>query len=484
MVGRAGRWSSSATASTSAPTASIALEPIGDDRGDGRRTRVWVEGMPEPLIASRTERTILADMEQATRRRHRASGAAAAPRRRCSSDGAAAHRRLAAAAAAARACCRCRRRLLAPDGALDEEMVDVPANVLLLRGDGRHRAGRCRLWPGRRRLAGRQRRPARSAGRRRRARPTQIELVVLTHLDFDHCGGCLQLPWSRRGRSRPAPSRPTASGRGGDSRSWNRRAGWSGSRTAGRLRPASSLRAAPGHRVGHSLVEVGGSLVHLADVVHHPLHVEHPQWDRGFDSDEELALATRRRAARRAGATGRHRDRLAHRRRRAGSCGDAAVGCAGRTRDRPARAWTGDPVAAARRLIGWTLLVDGVGGPIVETEAYRPRRSRLACVPGSDGPKRGHVRAAAGGSTSTCPTASTGASTSSAGRRGVGARGADPGARAGARRRSDASGGGAARPPARAGRRARPSRPGAGRRAAGWPAGPARRCSHPTGRGG
>lgn len=31
----------------------------------------------------------------------------------------------------------------------------------------------------------------------------------------------------------------------------------------------------------------------------------------------------------------------------------------------------GDPVAAACSLIGWTLLVDGVGGPIVETEAYR-----------------------------------------------------------------------------------------------------------------
>ena len=31
----------------------------------------------------------------------------------------------------------------------------------------------------------------------------------------------------------------------------------------------------------------------------------------------------------------------------------------------------GDPVAAARALIGWTLLVEGVGGPIVEAEAYR-----------------------------------------------------------------------------------------------------------------
>src|SRR5512132_2086312 len=40
-----------------------ALEPItGDDRGGGRRTRVWVEGVAEPLIASRTERTILHDM--------------------------------------------------------------------------------------------------------------------------------------------------------------------------------------------------------------------------------------------------------------------------------------------------------------------------------------------------------------------------------------------------------------------------------------
>ncbi len=43
----------------------FALERIEDDRGDGRRTRVWVDGISEPLIASRTERTILADMERA-----------------------------------------------------------------------------------------------------------------------------------------------------------------------------------------------------------------------------------------------------------------------------------------------------------------------------------------------------------------------------------------------------------------------------------
>ena len=42
-----------------------ALEPIvGDERGGGRRTRVWIEGLPEPIVASRTERTILHDMGQ------------------------------------------------------------------------------------------------------------------------------------------------------------------------------------------------------------------------------------------------------------------------------------------------------------------------------------------------------------------------------------------------------------------------------------
>jgi len=42
-----------------------ALQPItGDDRGGGRRTYVYVEGIGEPIVASRTERTILQDMGQ------------------------------------------------------------------------------------------------------------------------------------------------------------------------------------------------------------------------------------------------------------------------------------------------------------------------------------------------------------------------------------------------------------------------------------
>ncbi|HVD24992.1 MAG TPA: hypothetical protein VNB86_03270 [Gaiellaceae bacterium] len=42
-----------------------ALEPLtGDERGGGRRTRVWIEGVPDPIIAGRTEHTILREMGQ------------------------------------------------------------------------------------------------------------------------------------------------------------------------------------------------------------------------------------------------------------------------------------------------------------------------------------------------------------------------------------------------------------------------------------
>src|SRR3954451_17735688 len=40
-----------------------ALEPLGaGQRGHGARTRVWVEGIAEPIVASRTERAIVAAM--------------------------------------------------------------------------------------------------------------------------------------------------------------------------------------------------------------------------------------------------------------------------------------------------------------------------------------------------------------------------------------------------------------------------------------
>ena len=45
----------------------IALVPIEDDRGPGRRTKVYVEQLPSPLVASRTENSILASMVRTPR---------------------------------------------------------------------------------------------------------------------------------------------------------------------------------------------------------------------------------------------------------------------------------------------------------------------------------------------------------------------------------------------------------------------------------
>ncbi len=55
----------------------FALVPIeAAERGDGRRTYVHVEGVAEPMIASRSERAILADVEAAL------AEAAGVPRRK------------------------------------------------------------------------------------------------------------------------------------------------------------------------------------------------------------------------------------------------------------------------------------------------------------------------------------------------------------------------------------------------------------------
>ncbi len=44
----------------------FAVVPLeGADRGEGRRTYVHVEGLGEPLVASRSERAILGDVEAA-----------------------------------------------------------------------------------------------------------------------------------------------------------------------------------------------------------------------------------------------------------------------------------------------------------------------------------------------------------------------------------------------------------------------------------
>lgn len=53
----------------------ISLEPIEDDRGPGRRTVVYVEEVKSPIIASRTENSILAGMVEIPRAELEASAA-------------------------------------------------------------------------------------------------------------------------------------------------------------------------------------------------------------------------------------------------------------------------------------------------------------------------------------------------------------------------------------------------------------------------
>jgi glyoxylase-like metal-dependent hydrolase (beta-lactamase superfamily II) len=186
--------------------------------------------------------------------------------------------------------------LMAPRGELGD--IEVVSNVVLLRGA----AGTALVdtaagdmdgsWQGAQSdLAG---------ALAPHCRVEDVDTVVLTHLDFDHFGGAAEIPASRIVVTRTAADW---------ARTWDaERAGLAGvfARIEGRLVEAADgdevlpgvwLVEAPGHRHGHAVVEIEGAdgrRVFLADVIHHPLHVEHPEWDREFDSDVTLALRTRR----------------------------------------------------------------------------------------------------------------------------------------------------------------------------------------------
>jgi hypothetical protein len=66
----------------------VALIPIEDgERGDGRRTYVYVDGLDAPIVASRSERAILADMEQAPNLAPASRGRPGDARRSVDTDG-------------------------------------------------------------------------------------------------------------------------------------------------------------------------------------------------------------------------------------------------------------------------------------------------------------------------------------------------------------------------------------------------------------
>jgi len=192
---------------------------------------------------------------------------------------------------------------IAPEGVFSGT-VWAPVNVVLLRGHGSTvlvDAGSgpfVSVWPG----------LTDDLPARLEAENASPDLVVLTHFDFDHSGGLVT--GSAPDALRPtyagvpvlAPAEALAEARGADEdgvpaqvvRTLDAAGVIQGYDDGAEPAPGLRLRSAPGHRLGHSILEVGDSLVHVVDIVHDRLHVEHLEWDRTWDAEPEVALATRR----------------------------------------------------------------------------------------------------------------------------------------------------------------------------------------------
>ena len=147
-----------------------------------------------------------------------------------------------------------------------------------------------------------------------RVAPADVTLVVVTHLDYDHAGGLLAGTWpDELGLAFPNSrvvihEDAVAAARAADADAPDN----VGTRLVALLDAAERLdavgdgetiatgvtvRSAPGHRVGHMVVEVAGDdpFVFAADTFHNVEHVAHPEWDTSSDEDGATALATRRR---------------------------------------------------------------------------------------------------------------------------------------------------------------------------------------------
>src|SRR5207248_287662 len=162
----------------------------------------------------------------------------------------------------------------APEGVLSGTVV-APVNVLLLRGHGRTvlvDAGSgpfLSVWPG----------LTDDLAARLEAEDASPDLLVLTHFDFDHSGGLVT--GSAPDALRPtfpgvpvlAPAEALAEARGADADEeavstqvvaiLDAAGLLDGYDDGAEPAPGLRLRSAPGHRLGHSILEVGDSLVYV-----------------------------------------------------------------------------------------------------------------------------------------------------------------------------------------------------------------------------
>jgi glyoxylase-like metal-dependent hydrolase (beta-lactamase superfamily II) len=145
-------------------------------------------------------------------------------------------------------------------------------------------------------------------------RPDQIDRVLLTHLHFDHAGGCTEDDGA--GGRRPAFPRAEyvvqrkelvfADSGNERSRASYRPEDWRPLTEEGRVRlvdgdfdfgPRVRLVPAPGHTPGHQIVLVGvgaRTLAFLADLVPTASHLP-LAWGMGFDAEPLVAVETKRR---------------------------------------------------------------------------------------------------------------------------------------------------------------------------------------------
>jgi len=194
---------------------------------------------------------------------------------------------------------------LSPEGVLPST-VEIPVNALLLRGGGRTilvDAGSgpfVSLWPG-------ATDELQDILASLRAHP---DLVIITHFDTDHAGGVVartgggdDLSPAFFGASVIAPAKALEIARTDPPPYGAARMVVPTLDLAGVISayedghepaPGLRMRSAPGHRTGHSILEIGGSVVFVADVVHHAVQVEHLDWEHEWDEEPSVAVATRR----------------------------------------------------------------------------------------------------------------------------------------------------------------------------------------------